>query len=196
MKQRHRISTMMMVWVLTVFSQTGWAGADLLADQSAIQFVSIKNATVAEVHHLPNLRGSIDDKGLVTVQIVLADVETHIPIRNERMQAMFFEVASYPLASLRASVDFASLAAMNNGAYRELELSFQLDLHGREQRLSTRVGVARLGRQLHVNTLAPLLLNTGSFNLTDGVERLREVVGLKSIATAVPVTARLVFELE
>jgi hypothetical protein len=41
--------------------------------------------------------------------------------------------------------------------------------------------------------LQPLIINAGGFALVEGVERLREVAGLHSISTAVPVTASLVF---
>ena len=176
-----------------------WAStirAVLDSARSGIQFVSVKNIAVAEVHHFPNLGGTIDSNGAVTVDIPLADVETHIPIRNERMGVMLFEVASFPVAALAAQVDMAALKAMRKGHYTEIDLPFELSLHGKVGKLSASLGVTRLDNGIRVATLKPVIVSAASFGLTDGVERLRKVVGLSSIATAVPVTAQLVFVFE
>ena len=41
--------------------------------------------------------------------------------------------------------------------------------------------------------MQPIVINAADFELTAGIERLREVAGLQNIATQVPVTASLVF---
>ncbi|MEP5763309.1 MAG: YceI family protein [Halieaceae bacterium] len=165
----------------------------LLHDQSSIRFISVKNAAVAEVHYFGSLSGVISNSGAVQVNIPLVDVETLIPIRNERMREMLFETVRFPSAQLRAQVDMKTIKALANGEYMELDLSLSLDLHGNTRDLMTGVSVARLGDELHVQTLQPLLLQVSDFGLGDGVERLREVAGLQNIATAVPVMAHLVF---
>ncbi len=177
-------------WLIT---QPVAAGGVLLPDKSAIRFVSVKNAAVAEVHHFTGITGWIDDAGRVMVNIPLVSVETMIPIRNERMRELFFETVSFPAATIEADIDMKAVAALGNGEYTEIQLLFELHLHGRHRMLESTVSVARLGNEVHVHTLQPLLVNVSSFELGDGVERLREVAGLKNIATAVPVTANLVF---
>ena len=178
---------------LLMCSGATWAGAVLDSARSDIQFVSVKNGGVGEVHHFPKLSGSIGKNGAVTVDIPLAAVETQIPIRNERMADMLFEVASFPVATLTAQVDLAALKAMGKGDYTEIDLSFELSLHGKTGKLSASLGVTRLDEGVRAATLRPVIVNAASFGLTEGVERLRAVVGLSSIATAVPVTAQLVF---
>ncbi len=171
-----------------------WAGGVLLPDKSSIQFVSVKNAAVAEVHHFTGITGWIDDEGRVMVNIPLVSVETMIPIRNERMRELFFETATFPAATIEADIDMKAVTALANGEYTTMQVLFELNLHGQHVMLESTVSVARLGNEIHVDTLQPLLINVSSFELVDGVERLREVAGLKNIATAVPVTANLVFE--
>ena len=165
----------------------------LVADKSDIRFISVKNAAIAEVHHFRSLSGSIDGDE-VQVVIPLVDVETLIPIRNERMQKMLFETDSFPKATLSGSIDMAAVMALENGGFTEMAVNLVLDLHGKQQPISTTVGVSRLGDEIHVSTGQPIILNAASFGLTPGIERLREVAGLQNIATQVPVTANLVFK--
>lgn len=183
-----------LILVLVLLGLGGPALADsaLVADKSTVRFISVKNASIAEVHHFRSLSGSLAD-GRVEVTIPLVAVETLIPIRNERMQKLLFEVAAYPKATLSGTVDSEAVMALKSGEYRSLAVDLVLDLHGATQPISTTVTVARLGDEIHVSTEQPVVLNAASFQLTDGIERLREVAGLKNIATQVPVTATLVF---
>jgi hypothetical protein len=186
-------SSVFYICLLSLLCSVGTVADTLVAEKSGIRFVSVKNASVAEVHHFRSLSGSLSEEGRVTVTIALVDVETMIPIRNERMREMFFETVSFPVAVIEADIDMAAINALASGDYLTMEVLFRLSLHGKEQMLAARVGVARLGEELHVNTLQPLIINTSSFGLTEGVQRLLEVAGLHSISTAVPVTANLVF---
>ena len=178
---------------LAWFSVASHAGATLVPEKSVISFVSVKNISIAEVHHFPGLSGSISDDGLVTVTVPLAQVETNIPIRNERMQKLFFDVAAFPDATIEATIDQQAVAAIANGSSAQMEVLFALKLHGKSQMLKSDVRVSRLGGEIQVNTLKPLIINAASFALTDGVERLREIAGLQNISAAVPVTASLTF---
>jgi hypothetical protein len=186
-------SSVFFICLLSLLCSVGTAADTLVAEKSGVRFVSVKNASVAEVHHFRSLSGSLSEEGRVTVTIALVDVETMIPIRNERMREMFFETMSFPVAVIEADIDMTAINALASGDYLAMDVLFRLSLHGKEQMLEARVGVARLGDELRVDTLQPLIINTTSFGLTDGVERLREVAGLHSISTAVPVTANLVF---
>ncbi len=179
--------------VLLLGSAGSWAEATLLGDKSDIRFISVKNAAVGEVHHFRNLSGSLDDSGHVRVTIPLVDVETLIPIRNERMQKMLFDTLTFPSATIEADVDMAVLNALASGDYTDMEVTLTIDLHGSRKAYTAALGVARLGNEIHVATLAPLIVNAADFELTAGVERLREVAGLANISTAVPVTVSLVF---
>jgi hypothetical protein len=186
-------SSVFLVCLLSLLCSAGGAAATLVGEKSGVRFVSVKNASVAEVHHFRSLSGTLSEEGRVTVAIPLVDVETMIPIRNERMRELFFETLSFPVAVIEADIDMAAINALTSGDYLTMNVLFRLSLHGKEQMLEALVAVARLGDEIHVDTLQPLILNAGSFGLVAGVERLREVAGLHSISTAVPVTASLVF---
>ena len=64
------------------------------SENSHLSFVSIKNGVVAEVHRFDTLRGGVNDNGTAALKIGLASVETNIPIRNDRIKSMLFDVAT------------------------------------------------------------------------------------------------------
>ncbi|MEE4193314.1 MAG: YceI family protein [Halieaceae bacterium] len=190
MNTRHLMAALL----ATLLSVPALAEHALVGEKSDIRFISVKNAAVAEVHRFRSLSGGIED-GAVSVTIPLVDVETMIPIRNERMQKMLFETELYPKATLTAVVDMGKLKALKSGDYTTMEVEFTLDLHGSSKTYSSEVNVARLGDELHVSTEQPLVVSAADFDLTAGIESLREIAGLNNIATQVPVTAQLVFAL-
>jgi polyisoprenoid-binding protein YceI len=170
------------------------AAWDLDAERSTVQFLSVKNASVAEVHHFTKVAGAIDDDGQATVTIDLTSVETMIPIRNERMREMLFETVRFPEATLSARVP-DDLDELDAGETTRADLEVAIDLHGKTALYSAAAHVTRLADgSLQVVLAAPVLVKAADFGLEGGVEMLREVAGLKTISTAVPVDATLVFE--
>jgi hypothetical protein len=128
----------------------------------------------------------------------IVSVLTGVPIRNERLQAMLFEVLQFPQAVFEAQLDTpqqAAVAALAPGAVLDLALPGRLTLHGRTQALQAALRVVGLqGGRLLVSTRAPLVLQASAFDLLAGVEKLREAVGLSAISPAVPVSFTLALQ--
>lgn len=184
----------LIVWLaLVAGAAPALAQWELDTDKSSINFISTKNAAIAETHGFASLVGYIGSEGNASVTINLDSVETLIPIRNERMREMLFRTAEYPTATVATQVDPALLAALADGGTVSTELPVQLSLHGMENTLNAQLLIIHEGGTLRVVTSRPLLLSADDFNLGPGVEALREVAGLASISTAVPVTVNLLF---
>ena len=92
-----------------------WAQWELDNEKSSVNFVSIKNDSAAEIHSFSSLVGYIGAKGNVQLGIDLNSVETLVPIRNERMREMLFEVVKFPAANITAQVDAVIIAAAAEG---------------------------------------------------------------------------------
>jgi polyisoprenoid-binding protein YceI len=179
---------------LVAASGSTWAQWQLDSEKSAVRFISIKNASVAETHSFGSMVGYVNADGAVQLMIDLASVETMIPIRNERMRELLFHTAEFPSARVTANVDPAVLDAVTGGGTVATELVLVLSLHGAERELTVPVLVIGEGDgRLQVLTPAPVLIRAEDFGLAGGVEALRKVAGLESISTAVPVTVHLVF---
>ncbi|UTA48712.1 YceI family protein [Simiduia sp. 21SJ11W-1] len=184
-----------LMWVVLGCMASQWAWADwaLDAKASSVQFVSVKNAAVTEVHHFTQLTGAMNDAGEATLNIDLASVETGIAIRNERMQKMLFNTAKFASAQVAAKVDLKALA-LKPGEFLDIDQPLTLTLHGTSKTLSARCRVTALaGGGYSVVSLAPVLVQAADFGLAAGVQALQAVAKLSSIATQVPVQVALVY---
>lgn len=162
---------------------------------SSLNFISVKNASVAETHRFDTLVGFVGDDGTVQLAIDLASVDTGIEIRDERMRKMLFDTDSFSSANVTGKVDPAVLAALEPGTVLTTDLEVTLSLHGAEATVSAPVVVINeTSGVLRVLTSRPVLVSAASFDLGKGVAALQEVAGLNSISTAVPVTFHLVFK--
>jgi polyisoprenoid-binding protein YceI len=161
---------------------------------SDLRFVTTKNTNVAEVQQFTRLSGELAPSGTVTLTIDLASVETQVPIRNERLLTMLFDVVQHPSATFEGQVDMKRVAAMKPGSSADFDVEGQLSLHGKTQPAKAALRVVRLaGEQLQVNTRAPILVKADAFDLAPGIEKLREIMGLPNIVGTVPVTFALTF---
>lgn len=171
------------------------AGWTLNNDESTLDFVSIKKSEAGEVNSFERLEGSLDDSGEARVVISLDSVETNIPIRNDRMKSMLFEVEDFPESSVSTTVDLDRLNDLAVGETFAQPVELRLAIHGEEKAFEADMRVVKLADdRLLISTVKPVIVNATDFALGAGVEKLREVAGLPSISTAVPVTASLLFE--
>ena len=185
---------LLMLLLLLLASGLAHAKWQLDSAASSVHFVSIKNEAIAESHHFKKLDGSISDAGEATLNIGLASVETGIEIRDQRMREMLFEVAQFPRANISMQIDAALLKDLSNNSPQSLSLPLQLDVHGKTTQLNAELlTFVDADGCLHVLSEQPLLVNASDFALVDGINSLREVAGLGSIVTVVPVSVHLQF---
>ncbi len=177
-----------------ILSSNALAEWELINDESTVNYVSIKNSKVGEINSFKSLNGSIENNGNILVEIDLGSVETNIPIRNERMKTLLFEVASFSKAKISAALDVKSLTEMNIGDTYNDSISFSLSLHGVSKEIITDLRVVKLTKnRILAVSLKPIIVNADEYKLSGGVEKLREVANLPSISSAIPVTFSLVF---
>ncbi|WOJ92546.1 YceI family protein [Congregibacter variabilis] len=187
------VTTLAGALLLLTSSLGALADWELDGQRSTVQFMSVKNASVAELHHFRALTGGISDTGAAQVALDLDSVETLVPIRNQRMRELLFETVRFPAAMLRAEVP-PSLTKLPVGETRDTSIEVEVDLHGTTQSYLAEVLVTRLNDGgLQVVISEPIVVKAADFGLDGGIEILREVAGLKSISTAVPVSGQLVF---
>lgn len=156
---------------------------------SYVGFASVKNDIIAENHSFTQISGTIEDSGDANIAVALASVETLIPIRNERMQAMLFEVAQYPYVTVTADLDLNEFTSLGPGESRTDTILLGVNLHGTDLSKNVLVKVTRSSdTSYEVTSLGPIVIHASQFALSDGVESLRKIAGLQSIDLMVPVT--------
>ena len=162
---------------------------------SELRFVTTKNTNFAEVQQFKRMTGQLSANGTIKLVIDLASVETQVPLRNERMQAMLFEVARFPSAAFEGQADMGPIGNLAVGASVDVDVAGQLSIRGQSKPANASLRVVKLrGDQLLVTTRAPILVSADQFDLTAGVEKLREIMGLPNIVGTVPVSFALVFQ--
>ena len=165
------------------------AGWVIDPDGSYVGFASVKNDLIAENHSFTNVTGTIEDSGNAKIVIALASVETLIPIRNERMQAILFEVAQYPEVTVTANLNLDGFTSLGLGESETDTILLDVNLHGTNLSKNVLVKVIRSSdTSYEITSLGPIVIHASQFALSDGLESLRKVAGLQSIDPMVPVT--------
>ncbi len=161
--------------------------------QSSLNFVSVKNDVVAETHSFKDLTGTFTEAGEFSVAIPALSIDTAIPIRNERILEHVLAAKQYATINAKGKVDSKVLAALKTGDSVVVEQALDLTLLTQTQSLKAKVKVTKVSEtQLVVTTVAPIMLDVNKFQLNAGVEKLRELAGLKTISPMVPTTFSLV----
>ncbi|MCF2858909.1 YceI family protein [Pseudoalteromonas sp. SMS1] len=161
-------------------------------NQSDLSFTSVKLNSIAENHHFKQLSGHISAAGQLQIELDLVSIESLIPIRNERMKKMLFNVEKFPMATITADLK-PWLGQLKDGIQIVKALPVTLNLHGKSVVLNLDVVVNKAGKVLQVTPQRAVLINSRDFGLQDGIESLRKIAGLDSISHSVPVTFNLIF---
>ena len=164
-------------------------------DSSYVHFMSIKATHIGEVHSFSKLSGSVKDNGQATLQIDLASVDTLIPIRDERMRELLFEVEQHPTAVVDSTISIDAFQDMLIGTETQTQLDANLKFKTTNNQISAEVIVSRPKESTFIiQSTSPVLLSASNLQVTKGLEKLREIAGLPSISFAIPVSFRLTFE--
>ncbi|MEM8935584.1 MAG: YceI family protein [Pseudomonadota bacterium] len=167
----------------------------VVADESRLSFVSVKSNAIAEAHHFTKLSGGVSPEGVAQIDIDLASLETLLEQRNERMREFLFDVQNFPAATVSATLDPNTFATMDVGARTVIPLDLTVDLHGMSAPAMGNAYVTRVGaNRVAVESVDPIVVYAATHDLTDGIEELRGLAELDSIAPVAPVTFSLVLE--
>lgn len=180
-------TTFMTVALAALPAQADWS----INDTSRVGFVSIKNNVIGENNAFQRVSGGISDAGVVMVSIDLTSVETGVGIRNERLQKMLFNVASFPQATVSAQLSDAQLVALKSGGSVAETVSVSVALHGETVSKQVELAAAQAGDTVRVTTTQPIVITAAEFGLEAGVAALQQIAGLNAISRSIPVTVDL-----
>ena len=168
-------------------AQADWT----LGDSSRIGFVSIKNNSIGENNAFERVSGSISASGQVSISVDLSSVETGVGIRNERLQKMLFEVASFPTATIDAALTDSQIAALEAGGAQTESVGVSISLRGKTVNKMANLSVSASGGDVRITTTQPIVITAQEFGLEAGVAALQQIAGLNAISRSIPVTVDL-----
>ena len=158
-----------------------------------LNFVSVKNDHVDEIHRFTDVQGEWVD-GKVSIEIPVTSLDTQIPIRNERMLKHLFNAEDYSIVSAAASLEEKLLTEMPVGETLPLMVDITVFIAGKSETMQSSLQVTRLSTDRFLATTThPINIDTKAFGLVAGIEQLREIAGLQRIDYNVPVTFSVQF---
>ena len=163
----------------------------MVQDTSQIGFVSIKNNSIGENNAFQRVSGSISEAGMVAVAIDLTSVETGVGIRNERLQTMLFDVASFPSATVKATLSPAQVMALRGGGTVTESVVLDVSLYGTTVSKTAELLVSVLDDDVRVTSTQPIMITAQDFGLESGVAALQKIAGLSAISRSIPITVDL-----
>ncbi|HPF47981.1 MAG: YceI family protein [Alphaproteobacteria bacterium] len=191
---KFKIGTLLIFAATSLFSNAALAEWKLDAANSNISYGTIKNDSIGESNTFKTISGSISDSGQINIDIALASVDTQVEVRDGRMRDIVFKVAENASAKLTGNVDLADYQNQKIGSSRVVETSVQLELVGQKIEQDVTLVVTRLGEnKVMVIPQGVLFIDADDYELVDSIETLRELAGLETIASVVPMSFYLTF---
>lgn len=162
---------------------------------SSVAFGSVKKDTIGENHAFTAVSGGVAQGGAATITVDLASVNTNIDIRNERMVEHVFQ--NMTAANVTAQIDLETLEALAVGEMTAITLDATLSFMGAEIGFDAPMIAVRLSEtRAMVVSDGMAYISTDDMGIDAGIDMLMELASLPSITRAVPITARLVFDLQ
>jgi hypothetical protein len=196
MKQRLLITAKQMLMIpvgFLLWSAQGLADSAyrLNLETAVVGVTSTKNDRISERHQIKFKTGTVSSMGQVDLVLDLRTTETNIPIRNERMQQHLF--AQFPLATVFAQLPPDVFAKARAGKAISEPVVVTLVANGVAQTYSMQM-------VLEQDVMGGLIvsgkteIDVSLFGYGAGIEMLRNLAGLLSISTLVPVDFLLAFD--
>ncbi|WP_152563339.1 c-type cytochrome [Ruegeria halocynthiae] len=192
MKLLLKAVTIASAFVATPVLAESWT---LAPESSHLAYGTIKKDTVGEVNSFSGLSGHVSPDGKAEIKIDLSSVETNIDIRNERMIEYVFRNAG--TASLTADFEMEEASGLGIGESAIIDAEAVLSLAGTDIEFDAEMFVLRVSEtSVMVSTNDMVFLSTEDAGVNAGVDKLMELASLPGITRSVPITARLMFNMD
>lgn len=193
-KYKILIGTIFSLAVNLIFSNAALADWKLDANHSNISYGTIKNDAIGENNSFKSISGNISDSGGLNINIALASIDTQIEVRDERMKNIVFKIAENANATLTGDINIKQFETLEIGTSKISETVFMLELVGEKIEFEAPLMVTRLApNKVLVIPHNVIFIDADDFELSGAIETLRELAGLDTIATVVPLSFYLTF---
>lgn len=161
---------------------------------STVNFSTIKKQYVIEPAVFEHVEGSISHAGEVEISIYLDSIKTKIPIRDSRIQNLFFKTVDFPKAIIKAKVDMKKIKSMTY--YKKMEIPATLKFYGTTKAINLQVLAAKTYKnRLLVTSMQPIIIDANNYGIpAENLVKLAKTVGGLSISSKVAVNFALTFK--
>ncbi len=157
---------------------------------SSVSFATTKKQYIVEPATLNLLSGALSEKGEFQVIAELKSLSTGVPIRDTRLNELYFDAAKYPNVTVSGVIDWQALA----GGPVKTNISADVSIYGNTKKMDFPVIIVPTDNYLTVSSSAVVVVNAADFGIpTENLAKLAETVGGIEISTQVPLTLSLTF---
>ncbi|MFC3874357.1 YceI family protein [Neisseria musculi] len=150
--------------------------------------------SITEQSGFGGAQATLGKEGDFKMDVDLGSVKTGIEIRDQRLKDWVFETARFAKAEISAKVDAEAVNNLSVGESVHFKQPLVLNIHGKQINLEADLSAQRVSAdKMMVYTLSPVVLDTKSMDMADGVAKLVEVMGLSSIVEQIPVSLHAEF---
>ncbi|HAU8293442.1 TPA: YceI family protein [Vibrio vulnificus] len=181
-----------LLYGLAIFSLNSFANEEytLLPNVSSVGFVTIKNQFIVEPAVITALSGIINTNGSFEVSINLNSINTGIPIRDARLNEIYFESSKYPFVKVTGNID---LTLLEEGSH-SVTIPTQVSLFGKSKVIEFPVVILKVGNIVMVSSSIPIVISAEEFGIPkENLQKLAATVGGIKISDMVPVTINMTF---
>ncbi|WP_305842693.1 YceI family protein [Photobacterium leiognathi] len=158
---------------------------------STVGFSSIKLQYVVEPAVIKKVTGNLDANGVFVFRLPLSELNTGIPIRNERLNALFFDSKSFPQILVKGKVDMDILNA--DEAFLQRNIPFSVEIFGNKHNEEALVNIVKINNNIAISSAKPVIISAANYGIpATHLHKLAETVGRIAISNTVPVSFSIV----
>ncbi|GAL12101.1 hypothetical protein JCM19233_3091 [Vibrio astriarenae] len=179
--------------MLSIQSSQAFAATDyqVNTDLSSVSFATIKNQYIVEPSVINTLSGNLDETGSFNILVDLKGLRTGIPIRDTRLNELFFDTVSFPSIEVKGKVDIDLVEAEP----QKLDIPVDVTMYGNTKTLLFPVIVFKQENTMMISSYLPVIVKASDFNIpSDNLTKLAATVGGISISDSVPINLSLIFK--
>jgi len=163
---------------------------NVVTDFSSVSFATIKKQYVIEPATISGVTGNLDESGKFAVFVPVANIDTAVAIRNERLNALFFNSSANPIIAISGQFDLTSLTQPISKMIVPADVSF----YGNNKTFNFPVIITKTDNSITVNSYAPVIVKASDFGIpAANLTQLAATVGGLALSDSVPVNINLVF---
>lgn len=177
--------------ILLSFQSLAADNFTIVSKFSSVSFATIKKQFVVEPATINGLTGSLDSQGKFDIQVPVANVDTGVSIRNDRLNSLFFNSAANPTISISGQFKLTALEQDISRALVPATVSF----FGQTKTFNFPVIITKSQNAITVGSYSPVIVKASDFGIpAANLTKLAATVGGLALSDAVPLTINLVFQ--
>ncbi len=194
MKSINKINAVFILLIISFNSAFANIKYTIDNNNSIVNFSTIKKQYVIEPAIFKHIEGIIYNSGDIEISINLNSIDTKIPIRDTRIQDLFFKVVKFPQALIKAKIDMKEIKSISY--YKKMEIPATLEFYGKTKKIKLNILVTKVYKnRLIVTSTQPVIINADDYGVpTENLVKLAKTVGGMNISNKAAVNFVLNFK--